>query len=318
MSAAKLSVGTVNVATATVGTISFLNCHPIRWGLARQSPAFRLVSGPPGYLASELLSGRLDVGPVSLLDYLEHADALALLPGPAICSDGPVLSCVLASRVPLARLDGRPVRLSAASRTTVLLARIYLEDVLGVRPYFVTAGPGWPGPGQPGPGQTGPHLTGPHPTGLEPVDSEADAFVEIGDEALRLAASPPPGVTVYDLGTLWRSWTGLPMVFAVWVARRDFAADCPAALRSIQNSLARALIDALDQLPAVAADAVPLSGGLDERVLLSYFRTLDYSFGERQQAGLRAFAALAASRGIPEGRPPGQTQRALTSAGAMP
>jgi chorismate dehydratase len=117
-------------------------------------------------------------------------------------------------------------------------------------------------------------------------------------------------VTIYDLGALWRAWTGLPMVFAVWVARRDFADDRPVALRLVRNSLACALIDALDQLPAVAADAVPLGGGLDERVLLSYFRTLDYSFGERQQAGLRAFAALAASRD--------EIQRTLTTAGVSP
>ncbi len=281
-----MSAAQATVRTATVGTIAFLNCHPIRWGLARQPPAFRLVSGSPGYLASELLAGRLDVSPVSLLDYLEYADALALLPGPAIGSDGPVLSCVLASRVPLAKLDGQPVRLTAASRTTVLLARIYLEDVLGVRPRFVTAVPA----------QTGPDPIEPNPIEPNPAEPDPVAFVEIGDEALRLSTAPPPGWTVHDLGTLWRSWTGLPMVFAVWAARKDFAAGHPAALRSVQDSLTCALIDALDQLSAVAADAVPLSGGLSERVLLSYFRTLDYSFGERQQAGLRAFAALAAIR----------------------
>ena len=259
-----LSAGTVSAGTR-VGTIAFLNCHPIRWGLARQPQAFDQVTGSPGDLARQLLTGRLDVGPVSLLDYLEHADQLVLVPDLAIGSDGPVQSCVLASSLPLAELGGRRVLLSRLSRTTVLLARIYLEEVVGVRPDYATAGQG-------------------------------AASVIIGDEALRLTATAPAGRTIYDIGTIWQQWTGLPMVFAVWAARREFATKCPDALRQVRRALAAALDDAGRDPSAVVAAAVPASGGLGTSALAAYFQTLDYSFGERQKTAVQVFAKFAATR----------------------
>ena len=47
---------------------------------------------------------------------------------------------------------------------------------------------------------------------------EADAAVLIGDAALRATYEAPGlGLDVYDLGEVWRSWTGLPMGWAfVW------------------------------------------------------------------------------------------------------
>lgn len=245
-----------------VGMISFLNCHPLRWGLARQSAGLAVHTGPPRQLARELLAGRLGISALSLMEYLEHASELTLLPGLAIGSDGPVQSCVLASRLPLTALDSRPVRLSAQSRTTVLLAQLYLREVVGVSPRYTATG-------------------------------DCAARVDIGDEALLMKARAPGGWTVHDLGALWRDWTGLPMVFAVWAARRDYASQHPAALRSVRDSLSAAAADARRHPDAVAAAAVAQSGGLDQAALLSYFRAIDYSLGERQLAGMRAFASLA-------------------------
>ena len=37
----------------------------------------------------------------------------------------------------------------------------------------------------------------------------------------------PTGLHAYDLGTEWKAWTGLPMVYAVWAVRREFAEAQP-------------------------------------------------------------------------------------------
>ena len=57
---------------------------------------------------------------------------------------------------------------------------------------------------------------------------EADAGVLIGDAALRARyEAPGRGLQVTDLAQAWKEWTGLPMVFAVWAVRRDYAAANP-------------------------------------------------------------------------------------------
>ncbi|EYT80224.1 ABC transporter substrate-binding protein, partial [Streptomyces sp. Tu 6176] len=185
---------------ARLGDISFLNCAPIRWGLADSGAVHDvdMVSAPPEQLSALLLSGDLDISPISVVRYLRHAEELCLLPGIAIGSDGPVGSCHIVSRDPLEALDGRVVALSAASRSTTLLARMLLEDAVGVRPEYRTL--------------------------RQDVDTmlrTARAAVVIGDDALRVRAAAPAGLTVHDTGAMWRSWTGLPMVFAVWAVRRD-------------------------------------------------------------------------------------------------
>lgn len=279
-------------ARLRVGDISFLNCAPLRWGLARSGAreAFDMVSGPPEWLAEELLAGRLDAGPVSLVRYLRHADAWQLLPGGvAIGSDGPVHSCHLVSRAPLKSLDGAVVALSEASRSTSLLVRMVLEDAIGVRPTYRWAA-----------------------QNLDDMLAVADAAVLIGDDALRLHARPPAGLRVRDTGALWHGWTGLPMVFAVWVVRREVAREHPDRVRAVAAALTDAAERARAHPESVAAAAAAESargpdgpgGRLPEQVLLDYYRVLDYSLGDRQLAAVREFARRAAARGeVPESRP---------------
>lgn len=264
-----------------LGDISFLNCAPIRWGLA-DSGALReidLVSATPERLAAELLSGALDISPISLVRYLRHADDLCLLPGLAIGSDGPVGSCHIVSRGPLEGLDGQVVALSEASRSTALLARMLLEDGVGVRPVYRTAR-----------------------QDLEGMLRTARAAVVIGDDALRLQADVPRGLTVHDTGAMWRNWTGLPMVFAVWAVRREFAEARPDVVREVQAALTDAVVRARSHPLEVAAAAARASregraGALEVPVLLDYYRSLDYSLGDRQLAAIQEFAERAAARG---------------------
>ena len=118
-----------------VGHIQYLNCLPIYWGLMRSGALLGvdLHKDTPDRLNAALVAGDLDIGPISLVEYLRHAEELLLLPDLAVGSDGPVLSVNLVSTVPLARAGRRRVALGSTRRTGVLLAQMLLGDRYGVR-----------------------------------------------------------------------------------------------------------------------------------------------------------------------------------------
>lgn len=259
-----------------VGHIQFLNCLPLYWGLMRSGALLgvELRKDTPDRLNSALVSGALDIGPISLVEYLRHAESLMLLPDLAVGSDGPVLSVNLVSTVDPGRLGGRRVALGSTSRTGVLLARMLLESRYRVTPSYFTC-----------------------PPDLTEMLLEADAGVLIGDAALRARFEAPRlGLVVTDLGEAWRQWTGLPMVFAVWAVRREFAEAHPGLVKEVHEAFLASRELCLREIDAVAGAAARWEP-FDAAELAEYFRALDFSLGPRQVAGLREFAARAAARG---------------------
>jgi chorismate dehydratase len=257
-----------------VGHIQFLNCLPLYWGLIRSGALLDvdLTKDTPDHLNDALVRGDLDIGPISLVEYLRHADELLLLPGLAVGSDGPVLSVNLVSKSPLHEL--RKVALGSTSRTSVLLAQLLLEERHGVHPEYATM-----------------------PPDLTTMLLEADAAVLIGDAALRATyTAPSKSLDVVDLGAAWKDWTGLPMVFAVWAARRNFAERHPGAVKDVHEAFTRSLDLSLRNVAEVAQAAARWEA-LDAATLETYFTTLDFRLGERQLAGLREFARRTAPRG---------------------
>ncbi len=259
-----------------VGHIQYLNCLPIYWGLMRSGALLDvdLHKDTPDRLNTALVDGDLDIGPISLVEYLRHADELLLLPDLAVGSDGPVLSVNLVSTRPPEELDGGRVALGSASRTGVLLARMLLGSRYGVHPQFFSC-----------------------PPDITQMLLEADAAVVIGDVALRaLYEAPKLGLRVLDLGLAWREWTGLPMVFAVWAVRRDFAVRHPGLVKDVHQAFLRSRDLCLAELDAVAESAARWEP-FDAATLANYFRALDFSLGERQVAGVHEFARRAAELG---------------------
>ncbi|MDI1461878.1 menaquinone biosynthesis protein [Catellatospora sp. KI3] len=259
-----------------VGHIQFLNCLPIYWGLMRSGALIDvdLHKDSPDRLSDALVRGDLDIGPISLVEYLRNADELLLLPDLAVGSDGPVLSVNIVSQVPLTELHDTRVALGSTSRTSVLLAQMLLQDRYGVRPEYFSC-----------------------PPDLTSMLLDAQAGVLIGDVALRaLFEAPRRGLAVTDLGQAWREWTGLPMVFAVWAVRRDFAAAHPGLVKDVHQAFLRSRDLCLTELDDVAAAAARWEP-FDAATLASYFRVLDFSLGGRQVNGLREFARRAAALG---------------------
>jgi chorismate dehydratase len=239
----------------------------------------------PDRLGAALVAGDLDIGPISLVDYLHHTDELLLLPDLAVGSDGPVRSVNLVSTRPLAQLAGGRVALGSTSRTGVLLARLLLAEHYRVEVEYLRC-----------------------PPDLTQMLLVADAAVLIGDVALRAHyEAPVRGLTVLDLGQAWRDWAGLPMVFAVWAVRRGFAASHPGLVKDVHQAFLRSRELCLAELEEAAAAAARWEP-YDAAALAAYFRVLDFSLGSRQVAGLREFARRAAVAGAAPPLPAGGPQ----------
>lgn len=253
-----------------VGHIQFLNCVPLYWGLARTGALLdvELTKDTPEKLSTQLIQGGLDIGPVTLVEYLRHADELVALPDIAVGCDGPVMSCVIVSQLPLDRLDGQRVALGSTSRTSVRLAELLLTERYGVAPDYYRC-----------------------PPDLSLMMQEAQAAVLIGDAALRASLHDAPrlGLEVHDLGQMWKDWTGLPFVFAVWAVRRDYLAAHPDAVHAVHRAFLASRDLSLDEVAKVAEQAARWEA-FDEALLQRYFTTLDFSLGAAQLNGITEFA----------------------------
>nr|MBA3258710.1 menaquinone biosynthesis protein [Gemmatimonadales bacterium] len=220
----------------------------------------------------------LQVSVVSAVEYARSAAAYHLLPDLAITCDGPVHSVALFSRRPVAELDGRTVLLTASSRTSVLLLELLCRHRWEISPRFATA--------RAEAGDLSALAGLPH-----------DAVLVIGDAALLLAAQGVYPVRL-DLGLEWRSWTGLPFVFAVWAARRDAA---PAPVRAVHQRLLESRAWGLAHLDLLALEAARATG-VEEEVCRAYLGDLDYALSYRHLAGLTDFFRRLAQDGmVPDG-----------------
>ncbi|XKK42148.1 menaquinone biosynthesis protein [Nocardiopsis sp. ARC36] len=223
----------------------------------------------------------MDLGPVSLVEYLRHAEDLLLLPGMAIGCDGPVLSCTLVSSLPLRELGGRRVELGSTSRTTVELARLLIEERTAGQPLYRTSEPDLPA-----------------------MLARSEAAVVIGDTGLRshFHGGRLDGHAVHDLGGMWKERTGHPMVFAVWAVRRDFAERHEDAVHRAHASLLAARDLADEDLAGAAGHAAELSP-FSRGELETYFRSLRFDLTDDMREGMRVFAEAMAERGVVEGPP---------------
>ena len=260
-----------------VGHIQFLNCLPLYWGLVHTGSLLdlELTRDTPEKLSDQLVNGDLDIGPITLVEFLKNADELVALPDIAVGCDGAVMSCEIVSRVPLDQLDGAKVALGSTSRTSVRLARLLLAERFGVQPEYFTCEPD-----------------------MERMLREADAAVVIGDVGLRafLRNLPDPGLEVHDLGQLWKEWTGLPFVMAVWAVRRDYLARCPETVADVHRAFLASRDLALDEVAKVAEHAARWEV-FEPPVLERYFTTLDFRLGRQQLQGVAEFVRRTADTG---------------------
>ncbi len=258
-----------------IGRIPYINCYPVYGAIDRGIVSLHgeLVNGIPTELNRRMSAGSLDVSVVSAVEYARDATRYLLLPELAITSDGPVRSVMLFSRVAPEQLGGKRVLVSRSSMTSAALLELLFEHVWRCRPEFV--------PGDAELVDVGRFDDEPH-----------DARLVIGDAALRLYDGARRGdrwAQRYpfreDLGQVWKQWTGLPFVFAVWVAQRTTAVQ---EAMAAHGALLASRDWGLQHIDLLAAQAA-IASGVPRETCAEYFSGLDYRLSYPHLAGLTEF-----------------------------
>lgn len=248
-----------------IGAVSFVNTVPLIEGL-QDDPRVLLTRDLPARLADQLADDQIDVGLVPAVEYLRGVGG-ELVPGLCIGARGAVRTVKVFSQIPLEEAD--EIAVDRGSRSSIALLRVLLAEHFGTSPDL--------------------HVIEPRP---ESLFAQMPTVLVIGDRADQV---DPTGLHVYDLGELWHDLTGLPFVFAAWVMRERLSEPHNATKRAelvaiLQQAFARGWAR-LPELAAIEAERRQV----EPEFLRSYWtQYVHYQMGERELAGLRRFAELAA------------------------
>lgn len=244
-----------------VGCVSYLNAKPLIYGLENDL-GVALQLAVPAKLLAGLQSNQFDIALLPVIDYQRLPDAL-IVPSGGIGCDGPTLTVRIFSRTPIERIS--QLACDAESHTSVALARIVLGERYGIHPEFID---------------------------LSRSGSGADAMLLIGD---KVVSNEPAGMEhQLDLGAAWKELTGMPFVFAVWIARGGVE------LADLPDRLSRAREQGLANLPAIVR-AHAVSRGWTAELAMKYLRDyLRFEVGPRQLEAIGRFHSLSQKYGVIE------------------
>ncbi|MDA1080465.1 MAG: menaquinone biosynthesis protein [Gemmatimonadetes bacterium] len=262
-----------------VGRIPYVNCYPVYGGVDRGIVSMNadIVDGVPTALNGMMADGSLDVSVVSAVEYARDWERYLLLPDLAISCDGAVRSVLLFTDRPAPELGGQRVVVSSSSMTSVYLLELLFEQVWRAKPVFVK-------------GEAEAIDLADRAPEAQLRDAAGEtvaARLVIGDAALMLSSGTlaTPFAHMYDLGTVWKDWTGLPFVFAVWVANRTAAT---AEVLGVHASLIESRNWGLANLDTLAVQA-SASTGVRVGACAEYLGGLDYGLSYPHLGGLTEF-----------------------------
>lgn len=192
-----------NMQKVRIGVVRFLNTCPLIEGLGKCAD-LELVAAVPSQITPMLERGEIDIGLVSTIDAALASTPLAQLPAGGIGCDGPTLTVRVFSRCKPGGIHTLAV--DTDSHTSVVLAQVILARAHGVRPRVVDFD------AREGAG-----------AGEFSDDPWPESLLLIGD---KVVTASPPAIRYphqIDLGEAWKSLTGLPFVYAVWMCRAEDA-----------------------------------------------------------------------------------------------
>lgn len=173
----------------------YMNSRPLVWGLRQDSNASCAFSAP-SRIARMLEAREIHAGLVSIAALFTNP-RLAIVSDISISCKGQAESVKMFHKVPVEQI--RTVALDTSSLSSVLLARIILQERFGLTPKYVSMPPAIPG-----------------------MLEICDAAVTIGDVTMCADSKDYEAV---DLGQEWYNLTGLPFVFAVWALDTEMYSD---------------------------------------------------------------------------------------------
>ncbi|MEN8162587.1 MAG: menaquinone biosynthesis protein [Acidobacteriota bacterium] len=251
----------------SIGAVGYLNALPLVHTLD-QRPGIRLVRRVPAALLADLEAGRLDIALCPVIDAQTSSRDLMIVPSGAIGSRSRTLTVRIFSRRPLDRIDH--LHVDGDSHTSVALAQVIFHRrfarTLEISPLEDPAA-----------------LDGP---------TDLEAALLIGDKVVTAEPNPIIFPHQLDLGQAWQDLTGLPFVFAAWLAPAEAdLVDLPHALHKIRRDNCAHLED--------LAGTWAREHGWPEESALTYLRDLlDYEIGPPQLKAMRLFWKECAELGI--------------------
>jgi chorismate dehydratase len=237
-----------------VSAVSYLNTIPFIYGLKNSTICHQieLSLDYPSLCADKLLKGQVDIGlvPVVVIPKLQHSHIISDY---CIGANGAVDTVCLYSDVPISEI--KSIALDYQSHTSVELLKILLKEYWALNPELKKA-----------------------EVGFEDSIKGKHAALVIGDRAFALNAKH---TYTYDLSAIWKEMTGLPFVFAAWVANKKIP---PAFIIDFNKALEKGLSDidkALDLEGANYPNCTTPDDYLNNKI--------SYSLDAEKQKGMELF-----------------------------
>ena len=175
-----------------ISAVAYTNTKAFIYGLEHSDiiNKIELSLDIPSDCAAKVISGEVDMGlmPVAAIPLVPNANIVADY---CIGSDGAVNSVFIFSDVPVKEI--KTLRLDSHSRTSNNLAKVLLKFYWKKQVTFTT----------------------------DPA-AKTDAVVLIGD---RTFGKKDDYAFAYDMGQEWKNFTGLPFMYAAWVANKEISAE---------------------------------------------------------------------------------------------
>ena len=247
--------------TTRIGRIPYLNSEVFYFGMAEE-PGIEMSSLVPHALSVAALEGGIDAGPVPLVACFELEDVFKPLGDFCIATQVQARSIFLFSKRPIHELDDAVIGVTGETTTSVRLMKTLLSLRFNVTPRRYVA--------------------------LH--DDSTDAFLLIGDQALRNRHGIAGHPYVYDLGEEWHRWTGLPFVFARWLVRRDLDDE---KVRWLESLVSRSIEKGLAAVEEIADSRRDLN--MTHLEVIEYIKSFHYHLGKKELMAIEKFRHLLSS-----------------------
>jgi chorismate dehydratase len=234
-----------------VSAVSYLNTKPLLYGIERHEVLnqMELTLEYPALIAQHLRDDTTDVGlvPVAAMPAIPNA---RIISDYGIGADNEVASVCIFSKVPMENIER--IYLDYQSRTSVRLAQVLLKHYWKKEVELLSAPENY----------------------IDLIDGTT-AGVIIGDRALQQLEHFN---FIYDLAANWKTFTGLPFIFAAWVANKDLPQDF---IKQFNEANASGL-EHIDQV--VEDNPFP-----DYDLQVYYRKNISYVLDEEKKKGLALF-----------------------------
>lgn len=197
-----------------------------------ESDLFEKVYGLPSELNQKLRMGRLDISPVSSMEYILNSSKYKILPGLCISAYKEVQTVGVFSQYPPNEWHQKKIYLSGASLTSKYLLKVICEKYLKVSPIFVDQ-----------------EMDIAQKEDFDNVIAKYDGVLLIGDRVFEFQNNFD--WKFVDLARLWFDFTELPFVFALWLVRNDYAVNNAELVTKIHYKQLESVVDGLDSLEQI-------------------------------------------------------------------